>query len=217
MPTPLVIVGSGGFSRETVEAVNAINAASTDGPVWDVLGYLDDDPARKGQSFVGVEVLGGTERLAELPDAKVVVGPGYPAARRTIVERLALPPERYATLIHPRAVVPPSCTIGEGTVILAGVVCTVDVTIGAHVGVMPNVVFTHDDQIGDYVFVTASVALAGTVRVGDGAYLGQSATVRERLTIGAGAFVGMGAVVTKDVPAREVWVGSPARFVRAVD
>ncbi|HLA64962.1 MAG TPA: hypothetical protein VK600_00105 [Candidatus Saccharimonadales bacterium] len=36
----LVVVGAGGFGRETVEAVRAMNAG---GASWRLLGYLDDD------------------------------------------------------------------------------------------------------------------------------------------------------------------------------
>jgi len=60
------------------------------------------------------------------------------------------------------------------------------------------------------------VRLAGRVRVEEGAYVGSGALVREDRTIGAWALVGMGAVITKDVPAAEVWAGVPARFLRPV-
>jgi sugar O-acyltransferase (sialic acid O-acetyltransferase NeuD family) len=218
--TPLVLVGSGGFARETVEVVRAINAASADGPRWDLLGYVDDDPARWGESFVGTPVLGGVDHVGELPDASVVVCTGHPGnygSKRKLVTRLGLPPERYATLVHPASIVPASCSVGEGTVLLAGVICTVDVTIGAHVGAMPQVVLTHDDRIDDFVILTAGVRLAGTVHVREGAYLGSGCVVRERRTIGRGALVGMGAVVTTDVPDGEVWAGTPARFLRRAD
>jgi sugar O-acyltransferase (sialic acid O-acetyltransferase NeuD family) len=217
-PTPLVLVGAGGFARETVEAVRAINAAAPDGPLWDLRGYVDDAPETQGRSYVGVPVLGTSEALADMPDAQLVVCPGTPeryGVKRRIVERLGLPPERYATLVHPGAIVPASCSLGVGTVLLAGVVCTVDVTIGDHVGVMPQSVFTHDDRLEDYVIVTAGVRLAGTVHVKEGAYLGSGAVVRENRTIGRGSQVGMGAVVLQDVPDGEVWVGNPARFLRA--
>jgi sugar O-acyltransferase (sialic acid O-acetyltransferase NeuD family) len=218
-PTPLVLIGAGGFARETVEVVRAINAASPDGPVWDLLGYVDDDPELKGQRFVDTPVLGGSSELAHLGDAQLVVCPGAPeafATKKKIVDRLGLPRERYATLVHPSSIVPASCSLGEGTVLLAQCVCTVDVRIGAHVGVMPQAVFTHDDVLDDYVIITAGVRLAGTVRVREGAYIGSGAVVRERRTIGRGALVGMGAVVTADVPDGEVWVGNPARFLKRV-
>jgi sugar O-acyltransferase (sialic acid O-acetyltransferase NeuD family) len=218
-PQPLVLIGSGGFGRETIEVVRAINAALP-APRWDLRGFLDDDPSRRGERVGGIPVLGGIALLAELEDARAVVCTGHPgnfASKRAIVERLGLGPERYATLVHPAAVVPASCRLGAGTVVLAGAVLTTDVEIGAHVGVMPQAVLTHDDRIADYAIIAAGVRLAGGVRVGEGAYLGAGCLVRENRTIGAGALVGMGAVVTTDVPDGEVWAGTPARFLRRVE
>ncbi len=131
-PEPLILVGSGGFGRETAEAVRAINAAH-DAPPWELLGFLDDDPARWGTEVSGTPVLGAIETLADRPDARVVVCTGHPgnfSSKRAIVERTGLAPERCATLVHPAAVIPPSCALGAGTVVLAGVVATVDVQVG---------------------------------------------------------------------------------------
>ena len=217
-----MLVGPGGFGRETAEVVRAINAvrsAHGDPPAWELLGFLDDDPARWGTSISGTPVLGGLGELAQLTAARVVVCTGHPgdfASKRRIAGRIRLPPERYATLVHPAAVVPESCRVGPGAVVLAGVVMTADVEIGAHVGVMPQTVLTHDDRLGDFVTVGAGVRLAGGVRVEEGAYLGSGCLVREDRTIGPGALIGMGAVVTCDVPGEEVWAGVPARFLRPV-
>ena len=54
-----------------------------------------------------------------------------------------------------------------------------------------------------------------SVVVEDAAYLGAGALVREGRRIGAGALVGMGSGVVRDVPADEVWAGSPARRLRS--
>jgi acetyltransferase-like isoleucine patch superfamily enzyme len=48
------------------------------------------------------------------------------------------------------------------------------------------------------------------------AYIGAGAIVGQGLAVGELALVGMGAVVTKDIPAREVWAGVPARRMRDV-
>lgn len=51
------------------------------------------------------------------------------------------------------------------------------------------------------------------VRIERGAYLGAGSVVLPGVTVGAGAYVGEGAVVTRDVPARSVVLGNPARVV----
>jgi sugar O-acyltransferase (sialic acid O-acetyltransferase NeuD family) len=218
-PEPLVLLGSGGFGRETVEVVRAINDAHGGTPRWDLLGFLDDDPARWGEHVGGTPVIGGAGMLAELPDARAVVCTGHPgdfASKRRIVERLGLDAERYASLVHPAAVLGASCGLGAGTVVLAGAVLTAAVEVGDHVAIMPQAVLTHDDRVDDYAILAAGVRLAGGVRVREGAYLGAGCMVREDRTIGRGALVGMGAVVTSDVPAGEVWAGTPARLLRRV-
>jgi sugar O-acyltransferase (sialic acid O-acetyltransferase NeuD family) len=221
-PTPLLFVGGGGFAREAAEAVRAVNEAQralTGAARWELRGILDEDPAQHGSVVAGVPIVGDLAALDRYTDAQVVVCTGHPgnfASKRKIVELLGLSPDRYATVVHPAAVVPPSCQIGPGSVLLAGTVVTADVRIGAHVAVMPQVVLTHDDEVGEYAILGAGVRLAGGVRVGTGAYVGSGALVRENRSVGASALVGMGAVVTRDIPPGEVWAGVPARFVRLV-
>jgi sugar O-acyltransferase (sialic acid O-acetyltransferase NeuD family) len=219
-PTPggdLVLVGSGGFGRETAQAIHAMNFS---GAQWRLLGYLDDDPARHGRMIDGTAVLGGRDRIGQLPQASVVVCTGRPGdyvSRIRIVAELGLPAERYATIVHPSAAVSSSSSVGPGSVLLAGVVLTAAVRVGAHVAIMPHVTLTHDDVVDDFATVASGASLGGGVRVRKAAYLGAGAIIGENRTIGAFALVGMGAVVTHDVPACEVWAGVPARRLRAAD
>jgi sugar O-acyltransferase (sialic acid O-acetyltransferase NeuD family) len=210
----LLLVGAGGLARETLAAVRSL--AGT-GPDWDVLGVLDDDPAREGTQVDGVPVIGPVAAAHDHPDARLVVCIGSArrrAGRRELVARLGLPDERYATVVHPAASLAPGTEVGAGTVLLAGCVVTAPQRIGRHVVAMPQVLLTHDDEVADFVTMAGRVALAGGVRVGEAAYLGAGALVREWLTIGAEAVVGMGSVVLGDVPAGETWAGVPARPLR---
>jgi sugar O-acyltransferase (sialic acid O-acetyltransferase NeuD family) len=211
---PLLLVGSGGFGRETAEAVLAINAMDPAAPQWDLLGFLDDDPARLGARPVGVPVIGPIDAVHDHPDAAVVLCTGRPddyVSRLRIAARLGLDVDRYATIVHPSVALARSSVLGAGSVLLAHTVLTADVTVGAHVAVMPHTVLTHDTAVGDWATVASGVRLGGSVQVGRGAYLGSSVSVREGLRIGDWAMLGMAAVVTRDVPAGRLWFGAPAR------
>ncbi|GLY05285.1 MULTISPECIES: acetyltransferase [Actinoplanes] len=207
--TDLVIVGAGGFARETAAAAAAARRR--------VRGFVDDDPALHGTTRSGLPILGPVDSVVSMPDTAVVVCVGNPrdyTARQRIVHRLGLPEDRYATIVHPSAELGAGSAVGPGTVLLAGVVLTADVTVGAHVACMPQAVFTHDCRVGDYATVASGVRLGGGACLSAGSYTGSGALIREGVTVGEGSLVGMGSVVLRDVPAGEVWAGNPAGFLR---
>jgi sugar O-acyltransferase (sialic acid O-acetyltransferase NeuD family) len=209
----LLLVGACGLAREVAEAVIATNAVR---PTWNLVGVLDDDPAKHGMTIAGVTVLGAVEDAHEHPSALVVLCPARAdrrGGRRRIAERLGLDDDRYATIVHPSATVGTTCELVAGSVVLAHADLTADVQVGRHVVVMPQVVLTHDVQVGDCVTMAAGARLGGGCRIGRGAYIGSGACLREGTIVGDRAMVGMGAVVTRDVPADRLWYGVPARDV----
>jgi acetyltransferase-like isoleucine patch superfamily enzyme len=104
-------------------------------------------------------------------------------------------------------------TIGALTRIQAEAYITAYSTIEEHVFVAPCVVTTNDDFMGRTDRRHDLVA-GPTIR--RGARIGGGAVLCPGVEIGEDAFVGAGAVVTKDVPARVVVVGNPARVLRDV-
>lgn len=211
-PRRVAIAGAGGLGREAASLLLVLQAAGG----FEAAGFLDDDPTLAGRSVLGLSVLGPLETIRSIPGCELVLALGSPGdrtARQRIVERLALPPDRYVSLIDPSVSIGAEVEIGAGSIIFAGTVFTQGIRVGGHAVMMPNVVLTHDDIVGDYVTFGAGAKLAGRVTVGDCAYLGSGAVLREGTSVGAGALLGMGSVLLDDVPAGETWAGVPARRV----
>jgi sugar O-acyltransferase (sialic acid O-acetyltransferase NeuD family) len=202
----VILIGASGLAREV---------AATAADRLNVVGILDDDPGLRGSSVDGIEVLGAVLEAAyvSLP-LLLCVGSGQ--RRRALAERLAangVGDERFATFVDSSVRVPRGCTVGPGSILLAGVVLTTAVRLGRHCVVMPNATLTHDNQLQDFVTLAAGVCLGGGVTVEEAAYLGMNASVRQNVTVGAEATVGMGAVVLHDVPSGQTWAGVPADAV----
>jgi acetyltransferase-like isoleucine patch superfamily enzyme len=104
-------------------------------------------------------------------------------------------------------------TIGAMSKIQADAYITAYSTLEDHVFVAPCVVTTNDDLMGRTERRHELIA-GPTIR--RGARIGGGAILCPGVEIGEEAFVGAGAVVTKDVPARTVVVGSPAKVLRDV-
>jgi acetyltransferase-like isoleucine patch superfamily enzyme len=105
-------------------------------------------------------------------------------------------------------------TVGAGTRIQAEAYVTAYSTLEEDVFIAPCVVTTNDNFMGRTERrreLMKGTTIRRSARVGGGA------VICPGVEIGEEAFVGAGAVVTKDVPARVVVVGSPARVLRDVD
>lgn len=212
----LIIIGAGGFGREVLWLTREIIRSGA--AAIDVVGFLDDNPARRDVTINGVPVLGGTDQVATYasdPNVSFIIGIGEPDIRRAMVARFAAHNPRYATLIHPRALGEwEYIQIGQGSIICAGVILTTNIKLGEHVILNLMVNVGHDASIGSYTTIAPNSTVSGSVAIGEGTYLGSGSVIRDEVTIGEWSIVGMGAVVTKPLPADVVAAGVPAQVIR---
>ena len=110
-------------------------------------------------------------------------------------------------LIENDVIIGNNVTIKSGVQLWDGVIIEDDVCIG------PNVTFTNDiyprSKNPDWKLKTTLVK--------KGASIGANSTIIAGHTIGENAMIGAGSVVTKDIPAGELWVGNPAKFLRKIE
>jgi len=120
----------------------------------------------------------------------------------------------FETLVHHQAAISPRATIGEGTVVMAGVSINVEAAIGKHCIINTNASIDHNCQIADFVHISPNVALAGDVTVGEGTHVGIGACIIQGIKIGKWCTIGAGTVVVRDVPDGATVVGNPGRIIK---
>ena len=113
--------------------------------------------------------------------------------------------------------------IGNGSLI--GSFCDIgkNVVLGKNCNIQAHVTISNGCILGDNVFIAPNTSLLNDKypksilltppKIKDGAQIGGGVTLLPNVTVGEKAVVGGGSVVTKDVAARTVVAGAPAKFV----
>ncbi|MCI0549163.1 MAG: acetyltransferase [Candidatus Rokubacteria bacterium] len=204
MARELVILGGGGHALVVAEA--ALAAGNS------LAGFLDDDPfAPLWTGSPKAPRLGGMDALDLLRDPARgwIIGVGDLDLRRALIARLEGLPGA-ASVIHPRASVSPSASIGGGTFIGPGAVVHTRARIGEHAIINSGAIVEHECVIGANAHVAPGAALAGRASVGPDTLVGLGARVLPGVAIGARCIIGAGAVVVEDVPDERIAAGVPA-------
>lgn len=142
---------------------------------------------------------------------RFIISIGNNQIRKRIAESLNV---KFISLIHPHSHISKRTSIGEGTVVMAGVALNSSTQIGKHVILNTNSSVDHDCVIEDYVHISPNAALAGSVQVGEGSHVGIGSSVIQGVKIGRWCTIGAGAVIIKDVPDFATVVGNPGRIIQ---
>src|SRR5687767_3746349 len=111
----LILLGHGGNFADIVDTIEDLNDAG--GPRYELLGFLENREELQGRSFHGYPVLGrytDAPRFADALFSTWIGGTGTYLQRPRVIAELGLPPERFATIVHPTSYVSRRARLGHG-------------------------------------------------------------------------------------------------------
>lgn len=211
----LVILGGSGIGMIAASIANDLG-------YFEVKGFLNDIIEKDNLigKFRKYPVLGKTEDMDYYLKKKnyyffiAYVGLQNEKSTYENISKLDIPPDRFATLIHPTAIIPKGlCQIGNGVLFAPLAQLSPDTTISDNCILLANSFVGHDSFLDHFAHIATNSVIGANVKVGIAVHIGSNATLREKITIGDFSLIGAGTVVLKDVPANSVVVGNPGRII----
>jgi len=201
----IVVVGAGGHGKVIISMLQR-------GDAYSVCGYVD--PTDSGP-VLDVPHLGDDSMLAEIAQkcGNAVIGVGSLGdvrARVAAFERCRAAGFDMPAITAPTAVSGHHVAIGDGTVLMDGVVVQPGTQIGHCAILNTRSSIDHDCRIGDFAHIAPGATLSGEATIGDRAHVGTGATIIQGIRVGERCIIGAGAVVVEDCEAGQTYTGVPA-------
>jgi len=213
----LVIIGghgNGTVISSTVEDINTVK------PTWEIIGFINDGDC---EDINGYRVLGCIEQnvIDELLcDPEIyfywsLISVKFNHKFIHNLERLNIPLERFATIVHPMAVVSSTASLGSGVSVQPFVNIGPNVKIGNHIHIFAQAMIGHGAVLDDYSYVANNACVGANVKMKKGAYIGTNATTIENICLGEWSLTGIGSVVIRNVEDYCTVVGNPASVIKS--
>lgn len=175
MMEKLLLVGSGGFGRVTLE--HAMKQYEC---------FFVDDGYKIGTEICGTQVVGHIYDLEILFEEykKLLVTIGDNAFRETVYEKARKIGFEFPNIICNSAYVSPFAKIGKGCIFLNNVCVQNGATIGNGVLLNPGVEIHHDGIVESYALIYANSVVRAKAHVGARAKIGSTCTISNMKQIG---------------------------------
>lgn len=206
----IIIVGAGGFGREVAWLIERINKEQNE---WDLLGFVDDNTELMGSKINSYPVLGGINWLnKQNEEIFVICAIGSSRVRKSVISKIMN--RKFAILIDPNVILSNEIEIGEGSIVCAGTILTVNIKLGKHSIINLSCTIGHDVVLHDYVTLYPNVKLSGYTILNECDEIGTGSQIIQGVTIGLDTIVGAGSTVIRNLPEHCTAVGSPAKAIK---
>lgn len=205
----LILAGGGGFGRELASWADHAAAA---GSVPPLAGFIDDRP----DAMAGHDTpwLGGFGDYRVTSADLFLVGVGDPSTKAWMVASLRERGGRFATLVHPAALLGRNHSHGEGVIMAPLSMNTADTRMGDFVTLLSFSGLGHNASAGAFTTISSHVDVMGGAQLGERVLIGSGARIMPGVKVADAATIGAGALVMRNVKAGTTVYTPPAKRLR---
>ena len=197
----ILLIGAGGHARSCIDVLEEENQ-------FEIAGLIE-----KGESIfnesLGYPVIGTDDDLKVLrqqySNALITVGQiKSPKIRTKLFQLLKELDFTLPVIVSSQAYVSKHAQIGEGSIIMHGVIINANAKIGNNCIINNRALIEHDTVIGDHCHIATGATINGEVSVGNETFIGSGAVIRQAISIGKNCVIGAGVVLKNDIESDKV-------------
>jgi sugar O-acyltransferase (sialic acid O-acetyltransferase NeuD family) len=197
----LAIFGAGSLAREIAELAQDCG--------YQNVSFVVDDEYVTATAIDGYPVIPFSQ--IEIENFVWLIAVQDSHVREKVVKKIRKN-AKFATFIHPTAIVRSNSQIGEGVIIGPNAYISINVKIAPHSTILRGTILGHDSEINEFSSVMPGAVISGNSKIGKHVFLGANSSLKEGTIIEDRTVVGMGTVVITNL-STGVYVGNPARKI----
>ena len=185
---------------------------------YQAIGIIDDNKALLNKSVWGTAVVGDFEwlkkRYTQDSNFGIMIA-SHSTNREKIYHKIKehLPNVELPAIIDKRAILLSGVTVGESSLIEAGVILGHEVEIGKNVILNIGARVSHNSIIGDHSHIAIGAALSAAVVLERNVFVGAGAAINPAVTIGQNTIISPNSAVLNDIPSDVVVNGVPGKVI----
>ena len=192
----ILLIGAGGHARSCIDVLEEENQ-------FEIAGLIEKGESISNESL-GYPIIGTDDDLKVLrqqyKNALITVGQiKSPKIRIKLYQLLKELDFTLPVIVSSQAYVSKHAQIGEGSIIMHGVIINANAKIGNNCIINNRALIEHDAVIGDHCHIATGAIINGEVSVGNETFIGSGAVTKQCISIGNNCIVGAGIILKNDV------------------
>lgn len=211
----IAVFGAGSYGEEITCLVKKINSRLAQ-PIWNFIGFFDDNESIWGIDQGYGKILGGTDAINNwYRPIDLAIAIADVNVLKKIVSNIDNPNIEYPNIIDPDTsfLDKDSFKVGKGNIVGEGCRFAIKCTLGNFNIIVNDSIFGHDDNIGNFNIFFPASRLSGHVKVGNQNTFGVKTTVIQGFNIGNNVKFAPGTFLMSDTEDGFTYRGNPARKV----